>query len=47
MALAGRLKDTGIQVQVVEAAGNHVTGHMFDTGACSEYHLGLSKLFTE
>jgi len=46
MALAGRLKDTGIQVQVVEAAGNHIMAHEFDTGACREFHLGVSRLLT-
>lgn len=47
LALAGRLKDAGIQVQVVEAAGNHCTAHMFDKEAAGEFHLGLSRLLTE
>jgi len=47
LALAGRLRDAGVQVQVVEAAGNHVTAHMFDKGAGSEFHMGVLRLLTE
>merc|ERR1719291_149101 len=47
LALARRLKEAGIQVQVVEAAGNHATAHMFDKRAGSEFHLGLLRLLTD
>lgn len=46
LALAERLTDAGIVVQVVEAPGGHATAHMFDKGSASEFHLGLLGLVT-